>query len=99
MNTNKINTKGIFYFHPGDKIYESHFPGNPVVPGSIIVDAFCRAVEKHVTETENLTIENFRFRLFISPGKYKYSITGENSGLKCVLYMNEKPAATGRIIL
>ena len=99
MNTNKINTNGTFHFHPGDKIYESHFPGNPVVPGSIIVEAFCRAIEEHVTKTENLIIENFRFKIFISPGKYRYSITGENNVLKCILYMNEKPAATGGIIL
>ncbi len=31
---------GLFFFDPLDKIYKDHFPGTPVVPGSIIISAF-----------------------------------------------------------
>ena len=32
--------EGIFHFDPDDPIYRDHFPGYPVVPGSLVVQAF-----------------------------------------------------------
>ena len=62
-----MHIKGTFYFDPADRIYEDHFPGNPIVPGSLIVHAFTEAGKKLGLEANRCTIENFRFREFVSP--------------------------------
>jgi 3-hydroxyacyl-[acyl-carrier-protein] dehydratase len=49
---NKI-LKGLFYFDPDDLIYTNHFPQNPVVPGSIIVFAFIKAINNYKITTKN----------------------------------------------
>ncbi|MBU4420644.1 MAG: hypothetical protein KKH84_06520, partial [Proteobacteria bacterium] len=41
-----MNIKGTFYFDPSDRIYAEHFPGNPVVPGSLIIHAFLKALKE-----------------------------------------------------
>ncbi len=93
------NFSGYFFFDPADEIYLEHFPGNPVVPGSIIINAFVDALVKNNIKSSNYTIKNFRFRKFISPGEYKYIITADSSNYSCKLYNNEKPAVTGVIII
>lgn len=92
--------KGEFFFDPEDKIYKDHFPGNPIVPGSLIIYAFL----KKVGEIKNhpfheISIENFRFRIFIRPGIYDYEITETDKILKCILFSENKKAATGIIKL
>jgi 3-hydroxyacyl-[acyl-carrier-protein] dehydratase len=88
---------GEFFFDPEDFIYTDHFPGNPVVPGSLIIDAFLRALqlleEKHV---RRWSAENFRFRNFISPGRYAYRIVEKSGGaMQCALYDSGRTVATG----
>lgn len=90
---------GLFIFDPSDKIYKEHFPGNPVVPGSIIMDAFINVLKKTRLIPGNYKIKNFRFKKFISPGEYRYEITQDFSGFSCKLYKNEKAAVTGIILI
>jgi len=96
-----MQIEGTFFFDPADRIYKDHFPGNPVVPGSLIVHAFLEAGEKAVFSGDEYTIENFRFREFISPGEYSYSIRILPDHLKCQLYGNRsgvsKTLVTGTI--
>ncbi len=87
---------GIFFFDPADRIYADHFPGNPVVPGSLIVHAFMEA-GKRIGFTKAYTVENFRFRKFISPGEYPYSIQFLPNCLKCELYHKDKTVVTGTL--
>jgi 3-hydroxyacyl-[acyl-carrier-protein] dehydratase len=89
--------EGIFYFHPDDGIYQDHFPGYPVVPGSLIVHAFLQAAREACFLPDHLTIENFRFREFLSPGHHAFRIELEEDRLKCQIYRGEKKLVTGAL--
>ncbi len=93
------NFSGSFFFDPADEIYLEHFPGNPVVPGSIIINAFVNTLIKNNITSSNFKIKNFRFKKFISPGEYKFNVTADSSNYSCKLYNNEKAAVTGVIII
>lgn len=79
-------TTGTFYFDPTDSIYNDHFPGYPVVPGSLIVHAFFEAIKKAGLSKSCRMIEDFKFMKFVPPGKYGFSIHASPEGLKCRLY-------------
>ena len=87
--------KGIFFFDPDDRIYADHFPGHPVVPGSMIVQAFMLAGTKLRCAGFPRAVENFRFKKFIPPGEYAYHIALSRDGLKCTLYDGSSVVATG----
>jgi 3-hydroxyacyl-[acyl-carrier-protein] dehydratase len=90
--------QGTFFFDPEDRIYDDHFPGHPVVPGSMIVHAFLLAAEKARRGWRPCVVENFRFKRFISPGEYAYRIelAGDDE-LKCTLYDKRSVAAAGTL--
>ncbi len=96
-----MQIEGIFYFDPSDRIYEGHFPGNPVVPGSLIVNAFLEAAKRNGVQVEECILEGFRFKEFVSPGEYAFSIQFLSDRLKCRLYKNNsnimKALVTGTI--
>lgn len=92
------NINGVFFFDPADKIYKDHFPGNPVVPGSIIVQAFFEAGNHHGVKFNNFRLENFRFKRFITPGEYTYHISIEQSRVVCKLSHGSQTVATGIIL-
>jgi len=87
--------EGVFYFHPDDDIYQDHFPGYPVVPGSLIVHAFLKAAAEAGSLPDYLAIEDFRFREFISPGHHTFRIELDGERLKCLLYRGERKLVTG----
>jgi len=88
---------GTFFFDGTDPLYEGHFPGNPVVPGSLVVEAFVMMLqEKGYTPVE---AKNFRFRTFIPPGAYTWKVTLEKGRAACKLFHGDKPAVTGEVVL
>ena len=87
--------KGTFYFDPQDRIYEDHFPGRPVVPGSLIVQAFREAGMSAGFGSAVGGVENFRFKEFVAPGEYAYSIDGRDQGWQCRLYHEGRTVADG----
>ena len=93
------NISGTFLFDPTDKIYLEHFPGSPVVPGSLIIDAFVKTLIKQNIIMKNYTISNFRFRKFIPPGDYTFIITEASSVFSCKLFNGKKTAVTGEILI
>ncbi len=90
---------GLIFFDPLDKIYKDHFPGSPVVPGSIIINAFVELLKNNVVINKKISIRNFRFKSFIEPGEYKYDICCGESSFKCRLFKNEKVAVTGEVVI
>ncbi|MBA3016787.1 MAG: hypothetical protein KJ550_10750 [Proteobacteria bacterium] len=96
-----MNIKGTFYFDPSDRIYAEHFPGNPVVPGSLIIHAFLKALKEEGINEEHYIIENFKFKEFVSPGEYTFNIEMLQDQMKCKLFKNNldltKPIVTGTI--
>jgi 3-hydroxyacyl-[acyl-carrier-protein] dehydratase len=91
----KGSWEGVFYFHPDDGIYQDHFPGYPVVPGSLIVHAFLKAAADAGFSPDYLAIENFRFREFLSPGHYVFRIELDEKQLNCLIYSGERKLVTG----
>ncbi len=96
-----MEIKGIFCFDPSDRIYADHFPGNPVVPGSLIVNAFLEAGKETGFQEDQCVIKDFRFREFVSPGEHAFSIQILSDRLKCRLYQDRsdtsKTLVTGTI--
>ena len=96
-----MEIKGIFQFDPCDKIYVEHFPGNPVVPGSVIVNAFLQAAEEAGLKDDACVIKDFRFKGFVRPGEYAFSIQVHSDQLTCYLFQNDSDVAktlvTGKI--
>jgi 3-hydroxyacyl-[acyl-carrier-protein] dehydratase len=89
--------KGTFLFDPEDRIYDTHFPGHPVVPGSMIVRAFMLAAERLASIDARCTMEDFRFKRFVAPGVYSYEIVMTDGRLKCRLYDSQSVVTTGTI--
>lgn len=89
---------GHFFFDPQDPIYADHFPGYPVVPGSVIVHAFMSAVSLAFQEMAPTALRDFRFKRFVSPGEYTYCLQEESKGvLACTLFDHQTVVATGKI--
>jgi len=89
--------KGSFFFDPKDSIYKDHFPGLPVVPGSLIIEAFLKVIEQE--EIHPMAIKRFRFKTFISPGSYTYKLVINAGVIDCYLLRNGQKLATGKILL
>ena len=94
-NTEKKSIEGFFTFPPSDGIYKDHFPGYPVVPGSLIVQAFLKAGEKAGFSGENITIQDFRFREFLRPGRHPFRIDLQGTRLHCTISREGKNLVTG----
>ncbi len=90
---------GIFFFDPSDAIYKDHFPGNPVVPGSLIISAFVDVLKNKKDIKKSYSIRNFRFKSFIAPGEYQYEIHCGRAASKCRLFKNDAVAVTGEVII
>jgi 3-hydroxyacyl-[acyl-carrier-protein] dehydratase len=89
--------QGIFFFDPKDRIYQDHFPGNPVVPGSVIIHSFLSALQKAGFPSQGLIIEKFRFKKFVSPGEYEYQVRIGKEDIACELYKNEQMVVKGNL--
>ena len=87
--------EGHVHFDPEDPIYADHFPGHPIVPGSLIVWAFGQVLEKTGVDTGTIRLDQFRFRRFISPGSYRYTIHETEKGLRCTLLDKDNTVAQG----
>ncbi len=89
--------KGTFFFDPGDVIYKSHFPGCPVVPGSVIVGAFVKAIKKSASRMSDIQIQNFRFQAFVKPGVYAFFVEAKANRFHCRLMLEDKVMVKGII--
>jgi 3-hydroxyacyl-[acyl-carrier-protein] dehydratase len=87
--------RGTFYFDPHDRIYEDHFPDRAVVPGSLIVQAFLEAGKAAGFSNKGGSVENFRFKEFVAPGEYAFSIEDMSKGWHCRLYHEGITVASG----
>jgi 3-hydroxyacyl-[acyl-carrier-protein] dehydratase len=87
--------EGIFHFHPGDAVYRDHFPDYPVVPGSLIIHAFFEALKKAGLMQELSSIDNFKFREFLRPGRYCFRIETRKDRFYCAITKDNKTLVTG----
>jgi 3-hydroxyacyl-[acyl-carrier-protein] dehydratase len=84
-------------FDPGDACFHEHFPGNPVVPGSLIAGLCMQAMREYLGRTGRLVIERFSFSRFAPPGAYTLGIDESDGGCLCTLSRDETIFARGRI--
>ncbi len=84
-------------FEPDDSCFHEHFPGNPVVPGSLLVGLCMQALREHRNETGPLLLKRFSFSRFASPGSYDLNIAKQEAIYQCTLSQDEHIFAQGRI--
>lgn len=98
MQNPELFRAGHFHFDPQDPIYQDHFPGSPVVPGSLIIDAFMTVARPALQGQGGCSVENFRFRQFIRPGRYAFRMQRKADGcMQCTLYANDRAVVTGTL--
>jgi len=94
--------RGVFYFDPADPIYADHFPGFPVVPGSLVISAFLKAGQAAVPGIRPEKLQDFKFRTFLPPGEYEYRLESRGDRLQCLLFQpgtdGRHPLVTGTIL-
>lgn len=88
---------GVFLFDGSDPLYAGHFPGNPVVPGSLVVEAFVTLLRGRGHAPS--AVKNFRFRTFLPPGSYGWRVVLDGERAVCTLFKGEIPAVTGEVVL
>jgi 3-hydroxyacyl-[acyl-carrier-protein] dehydratase len=88
--------RGCFFFDPEDPMYHDHFPNQPVVPGSLIIEAFLKTLEKK--EIKATAIKRFRFIAFAAPGSYTYKLVIKAGLIDCYLFQDEQKYAVGKIL-
>lgn len=96
-------SEGHFFFDPADPIYRDHFPGRPVVPGSLIVQAFMTVIDRLRCADALETVERFRFKRFIAPGTYVYRLEERQCdsgghGWHCSLFDGDQLVASGDLM-
>jgi 3-hydroxyacyl-[acyl-carrier-protein] dehydratase len=98
MPSPEMAAEGHFCFDPQDPIYADHFPGRPVVPGSLILEAFLTAARPVMKGPGGCTLENFRFRRFLTPGRYAFRLECQSDGsLLCTLRDQGRVVVTGTL--
>jgi 3-hydroxyacyl-[acyl-carrier-protein] dehydratase len=90
-----MSVQGTFVFDPADRIYADHFPGCAVVPGSMITRAFWEAAQAAGYSFNGCLFENFRFKEFVPPGSYEFSLEPCTRGLYCRLYHEGRMVVSG----
>jgi 3-hydroxyacyl-[acyl-carrier-protein] dehydratase len=91
VETLHVVKEGTIRFDPSDGIYTDHFPGYPVVPGSLIIQAFLDLAGS-VCE-----IESFQFRSFVIPGSYAYRMERRADRWECLLMQGDGMMVRGKL--
>lgn len=91
-----FNLTGTFTFPADEAALQDHFPDSPVIPGTLIIHSFVQALRTRMPEAM-LSASRFRFKEFITPASYQYSIEQTPSGFSCTLFSKGKKAVTGRL--
>ncbi|MBE1426298.1 3-hydroxyacyl-[acyl-carrier-protein] dehydratase [Desulfomicrobium macestii] len=84
-------------FDPADSCFNGHFPGNPVVPGSLVTGLCLQAISSFLGHKGPLHIRRFSFSRFASPGEYALGIEDEGGTYLCTLSREDTIFAQGRI--
>jgi 3-hydroxyacyl-[acyl-carrier-protein] dehydratase len=99
MDTARHLIRGSLRFDTADGIYQDHFPGRPVVPGTLILQGFLTALADHGPQNRKLTVEKFQFKRFLAPGSYPYCIRLTRGEAMCALFAAGAEVAAGTLVL
>ncbi len=90
--------RGEFFFDPSWELFEKHFPGKAVVPGSLIIGYFLqKAGELSSLKQKKIRIKKFRFLDFVSPGRYCYEMEYTQGSILCKLWKGDRLMCDGVI--
>lgn len=84
-------------FDLDDACFNGHFPGDPVVPGTLVVGLCLEAVRACLGHDRPLTVRRFSFARFAGPGAYELRIEDRGGEFACTLNRGETVYARGRI--
>ena len=87
--------EGVFHFDPSDGIYRDHFPGHPIVPGSLIIHAFLQTAAQAHAGLRISSVENFRFKTFITPGHCAFRMEIKSDRIVCTAFQGRHESVTG----
>lgn len=92
------NITGRFTFPADEPALADHFPDSPVIPGTLIIHSFVSVLRERMPEAV-LSVSKFRFKSFVTPASYAYSIEPRPFGFACTLFKGDAKAVTGRILV
>lgn len=77
--------QAVFHFDPDHAVFADHFPGRPVIPGSLILDCFHNTILDTELQVKGhplrlCAIRNARFLLFASPGRVDVDVFRQAAG-------------------
>ena len=84
-------------FDAGHACFNGHFPGDPVVPGTLVVGLCLEAVRSRLGHAGPLTVRRFSFARFAAPGAYELRIEDRGGEFACTLNQGDTVFARGRI--
>ncbi len=71
-----------YFFHREDPLFQDHFPGRPVIPGSLLVSCFHKTASRWLTGAASAStwilhaVSNARFIAFGEPGCVEVRMDG-----------------------
>ncbi|WP_139296861.1 hotdog family protein [Halodesulfovibrio marinisediminis] len=89
---------GTFTFPADESALKDHFPDSPIIPGTLIIHSFVSVLRENMPNAV-LSVSKFRFKSFVTPDTYAYSIEPRPFGFTCTLFKDEVKAVTGRILV
>lgn len=97
MDLNLLRLRLSLTFQATDPCFRGHFPGNPVVPGSLFMSLCLDAIREHAAPPGLLTITDFSFARFAHPGSYDLDIQEQDDTFECTVSQDGQTFAQGRI--
>lgn len=85
---------------PSHPSLAGHFPGNPVVPGTLILDRVCSAIESQFQGCAVSEVRRVKFLKPLAVGKpFSIRIETLSQGIDFECIQGEHPIASGTLIL
>jgi len=84
-------------FVPGEPAAEGHFPGNPIIPGAVLL----REILAALNASANCDIRSMKFHHPVRPGDslvmtWTWTAPGE-ARISCSIAGSDRPAVTGHL--
>lgn len=79
---------------------EGHFPGNPIIPGAVLLDSILRAVLGGIDLAQPYEIRMAKFLRPVRPGdrvRVDWRAERGETRFRCTLVKTEEPALTGTL--